>query len=387
MTSPGRVQLPPPQATILVVDDSPVNLQVLVRTLHGTGHRILAARDGRAALEIVRRAKPDLVLLDVMMPDVDGFEVCRLLKADPETQEIVVIFLSALGDVADKVAGLQLGAVDYVTKPIQPDEVLARVANHLTRQHLQRELRASRDRLDRELESAGRMQRLILPPSLPSHPGVEFAASYQTSRHAGGDYYDVITLAPGRFGLMVADVSGHGAPAAIVMAMIRAALHSHPATHGDPAAVMQMLNEHFEYLWDSAMFSTAIYAVVDAERRELHWACAGHPLPLLVRQGAPVTPLPIDAVPPLLLMPLDQVPTARATLARGDRVVFYTDGISERLDEQEQMYEIERLVALLDRSTGIPAAALVERVIADVSAFAAGHESEDDQTLVVIGFP
>ena len=83
-----------------------------------------------------------------------------------------MIFLSALGDVADKVAGLQLGAVDYVTKPIQPDEVLARVANHLTRQHLERELRASRDRLDRELESAGRMQRLILPPSLPSHPGV-----------------------------------------------------------------------------------------------------------------------------------------------------------------------------------------------------------------------
>ena len=387
MTSPGRVQLPPPQATILVVDDSPVNLQVLVRTLHGTGHRILAARDGRAALEIVRRAKPDLVLLDVMMPDVDGFEVCRLLKADPETQEIVVIFLSALGDVADKVAGLQLGAVDYVTKPIQPDEVLARVANHLTRQHLQRELRASRDRLDRELESAGRMQRLILPPSLPSHPGVEFAASYQTSRHAGGDYYDVLSLGDGRFGLMVADVSGHGAPAAIVMAMIRAALHSHPATHADPAAVLQMLNRHFEYLWDTSMFSTAIYAVVDAERREMHWACAGHPLPLLVRAGAAVRALTVDAVPPLLLMPVDHIPTTRVTLAQGDRVVFYTDGITERLDGQEHMYELERLVGLLDRSGGVTAAALVDRVIADVSAFAAGHESEDDQTLVVVGFP
>jgi len=382
----GRPQQPPP-ATILVVDDSPVNLQVLVRTLHGTGHRILAARDGRAALDIVRRARPDLVLLDVMMPDMDGFEVCRTLKADPGTQETVVIFLSALGDVADKVAGLQLGAVDYVTKPIQPDEVLARIANHLTRLRLERELRASRDRLDRELESAGRMQRLILPPSLPSVPGIEFAASYQTSRHAGGDYYDVLTLGPGRFGLMVADVSGHGAPAAIVMAMIRAALHSHPDSHGDPAAVLQMLNLHFEYLWDSAMFSTAIYAVVDTERRELHCACAGHPLPLLVREGAAVSPLAVDAVPPLLLMPLDHIPTTRVTLAQGDRVVFYTDGITERLDGQEHMYELERLVGLLDRSGGVPATALVERVIADVSAFAAGHESEDDQTVVVVGFP
>ena len=387
MTSlPGRPQQPPP-ATILVVDDSPVNLQVLARTLHGTGHRILAARDGRAALDIVRRARPDLVLLDVMMPDMDGFEVCRTLKADPDTQETVVIFLSALGDVADKVAGLQLGAVDYVTKPIQPDEVLARIANHLTRLRLERELRASRDRLDRELESAARMQRLILPPSLPSVPGVEFAASYQTSRHAGGDYYDVLTLGPGRFGLMVADVSGHGAPAAIVMAMIRAALHSHPAIHGDPAAVLKMLNEHFEYLWDTSMFATAIYAVVDAERRELHWSCAGHPLPLLVREGTAVGPLAGDAVTPLLMMPLDRIPTARVTLAQGDRVVFYTDGITERLDGQEHMYELERLVGLLDHSGGVPATALVERVIADVSAFAAGHESEDDQTLVVVGFP
>jgi len=384
---PGRLPPPPPQATILVVDDSPVNLQVLVRTLHGTGHRILAARDGRAALDIVRRARPDLVLLDVMMPDVDGFEVCRALKADPETQETVVIFLSALGDVADKVAGLQLGAVDYVTKPIQPDEVLARVANHLTRQHLERELRASRDRLDRELESAARMQRLILPPSLPTHAAVEFGASYQTSRHAGGDYYDVLTLGPGRFGLMVADVSGHGAPAAIVMAMIRAALHSHPATHADPAAVLEMLNAHFEYLWDTSMFATAIYAVVDAERRELHWACAGHPLPLLVRHGTPVSALAVDAVTPLLLMPLDRVPSTRVTLERGDRVVFYTDGITERLDGHEHMYELDRLVQLLDRGTGVPAAELVERVVADVAAFAAGHEPEDDQTLVVVGFP
>jgi len=177
-----------PQSTILVVDDSPVNLQVLVRTLHGSGHRILAAKDGRAAIEIARRARPDLMLLDVMMPELDGFEVCRSLKADPETEETVVIFLSALGEVSDKVSGLKLGAVDYITKPIQPEEVLARVETHLTRQYLERELRQSRDSLDRELESAAGMQRLILPRVLPVHPAVEFSAYYRTSRDAGGDY-------------------------------------------------------------------------------------------------------------------------------------------------------------------------------------------------------
>ena len=158
-----------PLSTILVVDDNPTNLQVLVRTLHGRGHRILAAKDGRTALEIAHRARPDLMLLDVMMPEMDGFEVCRAIKAHPDTRDTVVIFLSALGDVADKVSGLQLGAVDYITKPIQAEEVLARVANHLSHQHLARELRRSRDQLDRELASAARMQRLILPPAMPAH--------------------------------------------------------------------------------------------------------------------------------------------------------------------------------------------------------------------------
>jgi DNA-binding response OmpR family regulator len=176
-----------PASTILVVDDSPTNLQVLVRTLNGTGHRILVARDGRAALDIVRRARPDLMLLDVMMPEMDGFEVCRLVKADSAMRQTAVIFLSALGEVADKVSGLQLGAVDYITKPIQAEEVLARVATHLTRQYLERELRQSRDRLEKELASAASMQRLILPATMPDHPRVEFAAFYQTSRHAGGD--------------------------------------------------------------------------------------------------------------------------------------------------------------------------------------------------------
>jgi sigma-B regulation protein RsbU (phosphoserine phosphatase) len=375
-----------PAATILVVDDSPVNLQVLVRTLHGTGHRILAARDGRTALDIIKRARPDLVLLDVMMPDVDGFEVCRAIKADPDAHDTVVIFLSALGEVSDKVSGLQLGAVDYITKPIQAEEVLARVATHLTRQHLERELRRSRDRLNRELASAGRMQRLILPTALPEDRAVQFAASYQTSRHAGGDYYDVLPLDAGRYAVVVADVSGHGAPAAIVMAMIRAALHAHRAAQDDPAAVLQSLNEHFEYLWDTEMFATAVYATVDPRRRELRIACAGHPPPLVVHRDGRTDALPVDAVTPLLMLPLGAVPVVSATLREGDRVLFYTDGVPERLDAEGRMYELHRLTAALAEAALGPPSRLVEHVVADLDRFAGGHEPEDDATLVALGF-
>src|SRR5215471_1234136 len=274
----------PKPATILVVDDSPVNLQVLVRTLDGSGHRILAATSGSSALQIAARVKPDLVLLDVMMPEMDGFEVCRRIKSDPAISDVAIIFLSALGDVGDKVAGLELGAVDYITKPIQAEEVLARVAAQLTRLQLERDVRMSRDSLDRELGAAAAMQRLILPRSFPSIGNLTFAAYYQTSRYVGGDYFDVISLPDHRCGILVADVSGHGAPSAIVMAMIRAAFHAYHQPAIQPAAVLQYLNEQFKFLWGTAMLATVSYAVIERSGRMLA-ACAGHPPPLLLRNG------------------------------------------------------------------------------------------------------
>jgi serine phosphatase RsbU (regulator of sigma subunit) len=384
MAAETAFQLEAPASTILVVDDSPTNLQVLVRTLHGSGHRILAARDGRAAIDIARRARPDLVLLDVMMPGIDGFEVCRILKSSVETRESAVIFLSARGEVSDKVSGLELGAVDYITKPIQTEEVLARVATHLSRRHLERALRESRDRLDRELVGAARMQRMILPAAMPVHHDATFAAYYETSRHAGGDYFDVLPLGPDRFGIMVADVSGHGAPAAIVMAMIRAVLHTYPGTPDDPPAVLHHINHHFRYLWDTAMYATAVYAVLDMQQRRLRLSSAGHPPPFLVRGPSSIAAVPIDTVMCLLWNDLGDVPCLDVALHPGDRLVFYTDGITERQAADNTMYDADRLAAALACASTATASEIVEHVVKDLDSFARGHEPEDDQTMVVV---
>ncbi len=126
--------------SILMVDDNATNLQVLSQTLAGRGYRLLVAKNGESALTITAKAEPNLILLDIMMPGMDGFEVCRQLKADPATHDIPIIFLSALGQTQDKVKGLNLGAVDYITKPFQPEEVIARVDTHLTLRCLQRRL-------------------------------------------------------------------------------------------------------------------------------------------------------------------------------------------------------------------------------------------------------
>jgi serine phosphatase RsbU (regulator of sigma subunit) len=375
----------PDAATILVVDDSPVNLQVLVRTLQSSGHRILAARSGRAALDIALRARPDLVLLDVMMPEMDGFEVCRALKSRPETRETVVIFLSALGEVSEKVSGLSIGAADYITKPIQAEEVLARVASHLTRQYLERALRRSRDRLDRELANAADMQRRLLPPTMPVHPQVEFAAFYQTSRHAGGDYYDVLPIDDHRFAIVVADVSGHGAPAAIVMAMIRAVLHTCGAILHDPVAVLHHLNRHFEFLWDTAMFATVVYGVLDLERRTWRSIRAGHPPPLLVRPGHPVVPARVGEARMLLFGELASLVAEEQPLACGDRLVLYTDGLTDRQGPDGQFFDADRLAAALERHATDGPVTLVERLVVEVEVFTGGREADDDQTVLVVG--
>ena len=375
-----------PAATILIVDDSPTNLQVLMRTLQVGGHRILAAKDGPTALEIAKKTKPDLMLLDVMMPGMDGFEVLRHLQSHPDTERTMVIFLSARGEVSDKVSGLELGAIDYITKPIQGEEVLARVGAHLSRQHLERELRRNRDSLDKELVGAARMQRQLLPTAMPPHPAVKFGTYYQTSRHAGGDYYDVLPLSGNRIGVFVADVSGHGAPAAIVMAMIRAVVHTYPGMPDDPPSVLRYINGHFEYLWDTPMYATAIYAVFDMARKTLRLSSAGHPPPLVVRPGGQVEASNVDTSLCLLWSELVDIPCAEHPLAPGDRWTFFTDGVTDRQSPDGTMFDLERLSAALGRHGRGQPQEIVTAIVGELDEFSGGVEPDDDQTLLVVGF-
>ncbi len=136
---------------VLLVDDTPTNLQVLFKTLNGRGYKLLAAKDGESALEIAAKARPALILLDIMMPGIDGYETCRRLKAQPETADAAIIFCSALDEASDKVKGFDLGAVDYVAKPYEASEIVARVETHLTIQRLQTDLQARNRELERQL--------------------------------------------------------------------------------------------------------------------------------------------------------------------------------------------------------------------------------------------
>jgi sigma-B regulation protein RsbU (phosphoserine phosphatase) len=370
--------------SILLVDDNPTNLQVLFQTLEGVGCKLLIAKNGEMALSIAGKALPDLILLDIMMPDIDGYEVCRQLKTNRATSGIPVIFLSALGDTEDKVKGLQLGAVDYITKPFQPDEVIARVNTHLTIHRLKRVVESQKDQLEHELEVVSEVQRKLLPKQLPVIEGFKLGVHYETSRYAGGDYYDIIELPDNCWGFLIADAEGHSAPAAVLMAMTCALFRSYPGSAADPAAVIHYLNEHLCKVADPS-FMTALYAFYDANAHTMRVARAGHPLPMVFRNSdQKAIEFPCPGVYPLGIEPFEiEIPVTDIKLEPGDRFLIYTDGLTERFNQEGQTYGEDRLLKPLATDSAHDPQGVITTIMADVEQFAGQLPADDDQALLL----
>ena len=370
--------------SILLVDDNPTNLQVLFQTLEGVQCKLLIAKDGESALTIAEKALPDLILLDIMMPGIDGYEVCSRLKANASTAYIPIIFLSALGETEDKVKGLQLGAVDYITKPFQPEEVIARVNTHLTIHRLKREVETQKDQLEHELEVVSLVQRRLLPKHLPEIAGFKLGVHYETSRYAGGDYYDIIELPDNGWGFLIADAEGHSAPAAVLMAMTCALFRALPSSAADSAEVLTYLNRHLCKVADPS-FMTALYAVYDTNSATLKVARAGHPMPMIYRASeGKASEFICDGVYPMGIEPYEQtVPITETTLEKGDRLLVYTDGLTERFNVDGNAYGEERLLQMLATNPIANPQEIIAAIMGDVEQFANGHPADDDQALLV----
>jgi sigma-B regulation protein RsbU (phosphoserine phosphatase) len=243
--------------------------------------------------------------------------------------------------------------------------------------------------LDRELHIVADIQRSLLPSELPSIEGFEFAATYHTSAQAGGDYYDFFPLAGGRWGLFIADVAGHGTPAAVLMAVTHAIAHARPGTHTPPGLLLQYLNDQLTGTYTrSGAFVTAFYAVLDPAERTLTFARAGHNPPRLARGGR-VLSLEGHGSLPLGIMEEQAFEPSSVALEPGDLLLLYTDGITEAMppmDEsgQRPLFGVHRLDQLLLACDGASPADCLERIRAGVAAFCGSAPQEDDQTLIAI---
>jgi sigma-B regulation protein RsbU (phosphoserine phosphatase) len=345
------------QQTILVVDDTPENIELLIEILRPE-YRVKAAPNGEKALSIVAaEPRPDMVLLDIMMPGMDGYEVCQRIKADAATAGIPIIFITARTDVSAERRGFALGAVDYITKPISPPIVLARVRAHLTLYRQQLELRAayqklelSQRRIQHDLAAAAALQRHLLPSAMP--PGLPLALAWTLipADELAGDLFNFHPLGEDRLGFYLLDVSGHGIPAAMLSVHLARLLRPGPGELaidlGDPVAVVTQLNEGFQADEGDPTYFTIIYGVIDAHSGQGRLCQAGHPHPLVCRRDGTLETLGTGGLP-VGLIPHAQYESVPFLLEAGDRLLLYSDGVTECFDRDQELFGAERLGALL----------------------------------------
>jgi serine phosphatase RsbU (regulator of sigma subunit) len=381
-------------ASILVVDDTPANLQVLAGMLKDRGYKVRPVPSGKLALQAARRDPPDLILLDINMPEMNGYEVCEHLKADERLKGVPVIFISALTEPLDKVKAFAIGGVDYLTKPFQMEELHARVETHLKLRRLQieledhsRHLELARERLKGDLELAREVQRGLLPLRLPEVPGYEFFAYYESAFEIGGDYYDFIPLPRQRVAVMLGDVAGKGVTAALLMAKLSADARFCMLTEPDPAAAITKLNALMNQSGMADRFVTLVAAVLDPESHTVTLVNAGHPSPLLYHRGArSVDAATINEVAGFPIGVLDdyEYSSCQVELEPGDCLLAFTDGVTEAMDVNNVQLQTQGVYAAV-RGAAYSPRALGERVVQVVKQFAAGRGQSDDIALVGFG--
>lgn len=276
------------------------------------------------------------------------------------------------------------GAFEHTMLPdlMLQANLFGRATQHLLSASRVREAYAE---LDREMNRIGELQRALLPAALPEIPGVSLAVSYETAARAGGDYYDFFDLGDGRWGILIGDVSGHGASAAVVMALTRTLLHARCRRDADPRDVLMMANAHLVQQGDryDGTFVTAFYAIFDPGRRTLHYASAGHNPPLLMRADGEVRELDAAQSLPLGVAVGSAIPDAVETLRPGDTFVLYTDGITEAMNRQGQMYGRERLLLCMSDPT-FSAAGIIDCILGRLHGFTEGQPAADDRTLLAL---
>ena len=391
---------------LLLVDDNPTNLQVLAQTLNGRGYELLVAMNGEMALSAARKANPALILLDIMMPDIDGYEVCRRLKQDPATQDISVIFLSALDETKDKVRGLDVGAVDYISKPFKADEVIARVETHLTnhrlRQSLARrnqELEAANQRMRRDLEAATRLQQSLLPEVGPASTHARFAWRYLPCDELAGDSLNVFTIDERHIGMYVIDVSGHGVSAALLSVAVTRSLSPHterssiivePNDQEDagfsivsPPRVAQRLNRIYPMDANGMHYFTLVYGLLDTETGTFRYVCAGHPGPIRLRRDAEAEVFDAPAVP-VGIMEESEYEESVLQLQPGDRLYLYSDGLNEQRNRQGEEFGLTRVKRILQDTHARDLDQAVDAVLDNAEQWRRGAHFDDDVTIVAV---
>jgi len=371
---------------ILIVDDDPINLQVLVNHLFLQNYAVTQATNGQEALAIIDLGfRPDLVILDVMMPRMTGYEVTQKLRARFPAIDLPILLLTAKTQVSDIVKGLNVGANDYLSKPIAKDELLARIETHLNLRQLQTE----NLRMSAELDVVKKLQQMVLPKQseLDTIAGLDIAGYMEPADEVGGDYYDVLQQ-DGQLKISIGDVTGHGLESGLLMIMAQTTVRTlHKINETDPVKFLDVLNQTlYDNLQRMESDRNMTLAILDYAGGVLKLS-GQHEETIVVRADGTLECIDtMDLGFPIGLVDEigDFINQTEVQLNPGDVVVLYTDGIPEAKDINKKQYGLKRLGEAIVKNRHLSAREILEAAIEDVRRYIGTQRVFDDITLVVL---
>jgi serine phosphatase RsbU (regulator of sigma subunit) len=369
---------------LLVVDDNSVNRLVLGRYLQQQGHTVAYAENGRQAVDMLRAQPFEMMLLDIEMPEMNGYQVLEEMRSDARLRDMPIIVTSALDEMDSVVQCIQMGAEDYLTKPIDQVLLKARIDASLEKKRLHDEQRDLLRKMEAELDFARNVQRSILPAQLPRTPGCDFGAVMIPARAVSGDFYEFIELDDNRVVVVVGDVSDKGVPAALFMALTYSLINTEARRMLSPREVLANVNRYLLNMNEAGMFVTVLYGILDRAAREFWYARAGHDQPIVL--DADGQPLEIErkAGQVLGILPAPDLDEARITLPANSTLLLFTDGATEAMDVEGQLFGLARLRAALQTNRHAPAQDICAAVQNAIEDYADHQPPHDDVTLVVI---
>jgi sigma-B regulation protein RsbU (phosphoserine phosphatase) len=366
--------------TILVVEDDLAISRGLCYNLEREGYRVLSEKDGMRGYERAKTDHPDLVILDVMLPGMDGFRICSALKKEGFGSPIFL--LTGLTQERSRLEGLWQGADDYIEKPFSLQELMLRIRNALRQRDA---LQGKAKILEDEFLKARKIQMASLPRQQPHVQGFDVFGKTIPATEVGGDYFDYLKLSQRRFGVLVADVSGKGMPAAMYVQKMQGIVQSSKKNLKEASDVLLVIQEHMHEAMDASSFITAVAAVFDSDEQCVETAQAGH-LPVLHVRKKKVRLLK----PPGVWIGRTSsdlfgknLRSEKIEIRKGDVFLFYSDGLIEAKNEQGREFGLSRLKKLAC-TTNANIRALIERCFGEVRKYSGNQPQSDDITIVGI---
>ncbi|MBN2081479.1 SpoIIE family protein phosphatase [bacterium] len=357
------------------------------------GAEVIVAEDGEQAWEIFQAAEDiQFVISDWVMPLCDGPALCARIRKITDRPYTYFILATAKAEAEDLVEGMASGADDYVCKPINNAELMARVNAGIRVIELERSLAHRTQELERALSAASQMQQGMLPSAdilatVKQTHGLNIAYKYQACQSLGGDILGLSEPAEGVLSLILGDVSGHGIPASLAAVGLYTFLHTQASVVNDPRQLMQLAHNYCATEFPTGVYATQVYLHMRPQTREIRAVIAGHPSLVLVRSNGAVEKLEAG-MPPLGLFPNlpDDIGVSATTLEPGDRLIAYTDGVVESRNANGEMYSEQHLVEALTSNASDSLPDLIDKVLSEIAAWRGSDLAEDDVTMVALEF-